>query len=504
MTLTRYRTKGSQLTKEEADANFDHLEAADAAAAAALAASTGSSLVGHIASGSGEPRTAEAKMRGLAASIEDFGGGTGKTAAQNAAAIAAFKTEFAGEAAELQFETSGEYQLGDQIDWPMDFSMRGLGIPGSDVANQVPQMTRLKRVADVKMLNMVGAHRTTGRIGRNAFRNIGFSETANVSTESLIYAKYADSLVFEHSGYFGNSTVATSIGHIIDIEECWDWRMLNFLFKHAGLASASKYAMNIYNGANDSSNDFNLQWVRFQESFGDNINFDSSGGGNNNDRFWLNQCKFEDARGTIVTPTHIKGLARRVFVNQSTFSGCATRHVDMDSNATIWRFTDSQFARGKAGVGMAEYLLLAGTKARVAGCIFDTPPAALTQYINATAADAEITGNHRSSTTPPLVNESGAQVTRKVHHNPDYITEYGASATILSGQSSLVISHVQSYTPNLWDITVHFTGAPNGVDSLRISSISSTQFTVSSYLSGTLTAVGGDTGIAWSVERKRG
>lgn len=53
MTVTLRNTKGSQLTHTELDANFTTLQAADTAAAAALAASTGASLVGITQSGTG-------------------------------------------------------------------------------------------------------------------------------------------------------------------------------------------------------------------------------------------------------------------------------------------------------------------------------------------------------------------------------------------------------------------------------------------------------------------
>lgn len=438
-------------------------------------------------------------------SIEQFGGGVNASAATNMSALDDIFTEFTGSAVIVQFGSAGEYQFGDQIDMPVDVSFQGVGYPGSDVANQSPQMTRIKRVADVKLINIVGGNRTTGRVGRNGFRNIGFSETLNVSSQSLIYAKYADSLVFEHSGYFGSSTAPTAIGHILDVEECWDWLLFNTLFKQGGLAATSKYVMNIYNGADDSTNDWKMIATRFQESYGTNINFDSSGGGNNNERFWLAQCKFEDARATILTPIHIQGLARRLMVNQTVFSGCTTRHIDMNASSIVWEFAQSQFARGKSGAGMTEYLKLPGTKATVRDCVFDSPPAALTQYINTTGGDAEIAGNRRTDTTPPLINSASVATSSKIHHNPDFLTEWGTTATLTNAGNTLTITHGMAYTPNLWDITVMFTGAPNnGIDALRVSTITSTQFSVTSYADGVATTPASDIGIAWKIQRVRG
>lgn len=97
MAITKRTVKGSALTHVELDANFTTLEEADTAAAAALAASGGSSNVGFLQSGTGAiARTAQDKGREYVTSADFATAGDGVT--DDTAEMQAFITASAGAA----------------------------------------------------------------------------------------------------------------------------------------------------------------------------------------------------------------------------------------------------------------------------------------------------------------------------------------------------------------------------------------------------------------------
>jgi hypothetical protein len=451
-------------------------------------------------SGSGaSSRDVQSKLRYIV-SIEDFGGSASASAATNDTALDAAITKLGSNGGDIIFESCGDYQFAAQHNLTRDINLIGQHTPGADAAD-APTGTRINRTADVILFNLVGTNRTTDRVGRNRFVGLQFVDDTNISDEAFFDCKYADSLVFENCTFW-QPDGQTTAGHFIDAEECWDWRFWNVIFKHYGTAAA-KHAINVYNGTADNSNGWIFVACRWQEGLGSAVNFDSSGvGGSNNHDFQFIGCKMEDTGNAA--KSHVTGTASDVKIVAGEYGGCGERQISMASGSTRWRITDATFANG--GATATEFIELLGTKARVAGCTFQGPGASVTRYINSTGADAEITGCNRANTTVALVNESGASATRKVHHNTDYLTEYGATATIADGSNNVVVTHSQSYTPNLWDITVHFTGAPNNsIDALRISTITSTQFTVTAYAAGVATAASGASiGIAWAVRRVRG
>lgn len=455
-------------------------------------------MTGYIQAGSGtSARTAQAKLRSIV-SIEDFGGSASALAATNDTALDAAITYLSTNGGDIIFESPGDYQFAAQHNLPRDINLIGQHTPGADATN-APAGTRINRAGSVILFNLVGTNRTTDRVGRNLFRGIQFVDDANISSSNFFNCKYADSLVFENCSFWQPDGQVTA-GHFIYAEECWDWRFWNVMFKHYG-TSGGKDAIYVYNGTTDNSNGWKFYATRWQEGQGRGIFFDSSGvGGSQNHDFDFIGCKWEDTGNASLT--HMSGVANNIHVIGGEMAGCGERQVSQAATATRWRFSDVTFANG--GNTATEMIELLGNRSRIAGCTFQNPGSSVAQYVNTTAADTEVTGCNRASTVIPLVNTSSVNATSKIHHNTDFVTEYGASATISSGNSSVTISHNQSYTPNAWDITVQFTGVPNGIDALRITSITSTQFTVLSYLDGVLTTVGGDTGIAWKCIRVRG
>jgi hypothetical protein len=404
--------------------------------------------------------------------FEDFGGGYDKSAAINDAAMAHCVEAIGQAAGVITFEKPAEYVFGRTIDLPSDVSLQGVGYPGTD-PTRPPALTRLKRVADAVLINISGKARSRGRTGRNCFRNIGFGELENVSGEPLIRARWADSVVFEHGVCWLNEG-ATRTGHVIDVEECWDWRFLNWTFKHGGSVKQDRHVLNIVNGNSDNTNDFVFLMTRFQESNGINVNFDSSGGGHNNSRFWFSAVKFEDARKAARTPVHVQGQATKVFFSQTIFAGCRSRHIDMAPRASDWRFTDCQFANG--GPETTDYMRLAGTRYRVSGCVLESPGPVMQQYISTSGRLGEVTGCSRGKTEIPLV--AAISDGCSVHHNLDFSTEQQGEITFRKNESTKTIQHGLAAMPSRSRVRAWFSSQPGRSANVWISDITSREFTI--------------------------
>lgn len=390
------------------------------------------------------------------------------------------------------------YSIATQLDWERDVLLEGTHVPGTDPTN-APTGTTLLRAADIIMFNLVGTNRITDRVGRNLFRSIQFKDDTNLSAKAWFNTKYADSLVFEHVTFW-QPDGQTTAGHCIYAEECWDWRFLNVVFKHYGTA-AGKAAIYCYNGDDDSTNGWQLFAVRFQEGAGYGMVFDSSGGGSNNNGFDFFGCKMEDTgNGSL---HHLSGVCTDLRYMGGYLAGCGEQQVSMPSDASRWTFAQVEVTGG--GATATEMMELIGNRHTVRDCTFSIPGASVAQYVNTTGAEGEITGNTRVDTSIPLVNSSGVATTTHVHHNRNFLTEYGGSTTIPDTSDHVTITHSLDYTPSPQDISVCFTGPPNnGITSLVVTNIGATTFDVYAYAAGTATTPSSAINIAWSAQRIRG
>ena len=125
MTLVLRGTKGSRLTTAEMDANLSGL--ADGSLLTGLAASTGSSLVGFVQSGTATSRTTENKLREIEVSITDYG------AVDSADIKAAFdlaKAAYPNGCTIVFPETTNHWLLSSQISTPdaTPYILKGRGV----------------------------------------------------------------------------------------------------------------------------------------------------------------------------------------------------------------------------------------------------------------------------------------------------------------------------------------------------------------------------------------
>lgn len=238
--------------------------------------------------------------------------------------------------------SSGDYVIDQAIVLPKGVNLRGTITPTSDPTN-VPDGTKFIRSANVNMIYSVGSNRVSDRVGANSISGIYFIDGSNIGSASWFYAKYSDSIILEDclfAGLFGNTTT----GHTIEAIECWDWRLDNNIFKYTGMSSLSKATIQISNGPDDSSNDWQIFNCRFQEAKGLSVYFNSSDGGSRNSRFWFDQCKWESYHSSLTGGPHISGEASDVFIDQAQFSWCAGNSISIDPSSTRWRIISSMFA----------------------------------------------------------------------------------------------------------------------------------------------------------------
>lgn len=460
-------------------------------------AALGDALVGFKQSNSGgalagaAARTVHDKLQEFV-SLEDFGGGASKTAAQN---VTAMNAAIDSGASEIRFGTGGLYLFNDQIDLPRDINFVGQHTPGADATN-APTGTRVKRTADVILFNTVGTNRSTDRIGRNRFTGIQFVDDTNISTKAFFNCKYADSLVFEHCTFW-QPDGQTSAGHVFDIEECWDWRFWNCIWKHYGNAAGTKHALNIKNGADDNCNGFRFYGCRWQEGLGSALNFAATSGGTNNHDFELHGCKMEDTGNASKSHIADAGTMSDLKIFGGEYAGCGERQISQASGSTRWRIMGASLSNG--GASATEMIELLGNRSSVVGCTFQGPGAAVTRYINTTAADCEITGNSRASTVVPLVNTAGVNATTKIHANPDFLTEYSNTAQITSGNTFIDVTHALGYTPAQHHIMVCPHSSLGAAATFWVSNVGATTFRINVNADPTATIT-----FVWWARRQRG
>lgn len=286
--------------------------------------------------------------------------------------------------------------FGTKVTVPAGVRFRGTGMPGVD-PNVIPQTSIFKRTANVTMFEMVGTNRVTDRLGFNKFEAIKFVDDLTSAAVPLIVAKYADSVVWRDV-MFTMGTENSGSGHIIDAEECWDWRFYNTVWKDGGVTATSKAHIRLFNGADDNCNGWHFHSCRFQEAQGPIILFDSGGAGSRNNRFWFVQCKFEFAGPSRAAAAFIQGEASHVYGMLCEFSNAgAGGFIDQPAAGTIWKFLGCSFE----DTDDAYHIKFAGNRSAAIGCHFKDAGTALA-FINDLGNGNTYADNSRGDTTPLL------------------------------------------------------------------------------------------------------
>jgi len=110
---------------------------------------------------------------------------------------------------------------------------------------------------------------------------------------------------------------------------------------------------------------------------------------------------------------------------------------------------------------------------------------------NFVIADCDIRGNAGN-----IFDGSSSSPGKYIHHNVGYKTSNSGSATLLSGNSSIVVSHGLDVQPQGYEIQLTATGSPGaaGISNFWVSAVTATTFTISSNASAT-----SNLGFGWSV-----
>jgi hypothetical protein len=110
---------------------------------------------------------------------------------------------------------------------------------------------------------------------------------------------------------------------------------------------------------------------------------------------------------------------------------------------------------------------------------------------NFVIADCDIRGNGGN-----VFDGSAASPGKYIHHNVGYKTSNSGNATMLSGNSSVVVSHGLDVQPQGYEILLTPTGSPPaaGISTFWISTVTATTFTISANASAT-----SNIGFGWAV-----
>jgi hypothetical protein len=174
-TIVTRAAKGSPLTFAEADANFTNLNT-DKAENASLSASTGSSLVGHIASGTGAvARTAQSVLRD-SVSIKDFGATGGNLTLDSAALIAAVNSLGSKGGVIRLPATTNPYLFNSYVLADLGTGTNAIELVGDGLATKIQVGS-----ACTNFITMQGAW--------SAIRNLQILDPNNYCTNGLIYIK---------------------------------------------------------------------------------------------------------------------------------------------------------------------------------------------------------------------------------------------------------------------------------------------------------------------------
>lgn len=340
----------------------------------------------------------------------------------------------------------------------------GTHTPGQDSPSTIIQSdgTTFNRTADVAVITMTGTNRTADRVGNNLIRGVLFLTDKDVSSEAVIDAVYADTVLIEKCTFKEDDT-STTVGHVIDVEECWDWHFTDCIWKHYGNSGGTKHVVRLYNGDDDQTNYFIFDNCKFYNGTGKTIYSDTTGGGDTfNGQIYFNNCKFEDASNSALV--FISGRINNLHVRDSFFSEGAggfisneMRHAVITGNEmgggtgtmisitaanSNWVISDNYFTASDAGPTEA-INVDGGQEIKIVNNHFVSPGANYSSFIHldGTAAGNELRGVVVSGNTvwetvyntTPLVRYTGyAHPTMIVKDNPGYQDE-----TVTTGSPTL-------------------------------------------------------------------
>ncbi len=339
------------------------------------------------------------------------------------------------------FLPAGIYLINTEMTINKNVNLVGEHTPGN-LTLTTSRGTVVKRGADVIMLNITGTHRTTDRRGRSTIRNIEFKDGTNISTKSWFFAKYCDNMKWIDCT-FDEPSAQTTYGHVIDVEECWDWEFNRCIWKQYGGQSPDKYAANLFNGADNTVNNWHWVGCKFYNGEGKGIVSDASGAGSTrNTQLHFTRCKFEDSSETAAA--YISGPITHLLVDQCIFISSNTIHLDgSDTASGSWIIQQSLFTN--IGDTPTEYINIGkAVGTRIVNNTFSGVGTATTAFIRGTAsAGGEgrglvITGNQSTEaslgTTPLFANTGTIHRTAIINNNGDPIDDNVTAETpTLSG-----------------------------------------------------------------------
>ena len=492
-----YSVSGSTVTFTEAPPTNASIEVVSYKTTAV--GTTDANSVTYTPAGTGAVQTTvQTKLR-ESVSVKDFGA-VGDGVTDDTAAIQAAIDYAESNNLTVNFD-GATYAIGSAISLKNGVSLIGTHMPSAD-PTVVGVGTTFLRIANIDMLSAVGTNRTTNRIGHNRIQGIQFKDGANIGTATWTNFKYADSVVWQDVTFFQPDS-NTTIGTCITAEESWDWRLNNVIWKHCGDSSGTKYPIRIYNGADDSSNDWTFHQCRWQESKGNNIFFDSTGAGNTNAFFWFSQCKFEDTGNASLT--NFKGEVNKLFVSQTQFAGCGESQIVMPSTSRDWHFNECLFANG--GGTPTQMVTVTGSQISIKQCHFQNPAASVLAFVDGAGSICTISDCTTDDDVPLVPDTGGIPTGWRIGDNAySYITSNSGTAQIGAGASNVTVTHNLDYTPRMEDITLTIFGLPdNGIVDVIPSSISATTFRIYGVNStGGTQATTAALNVAWNIRRSRG
>jgi len=295
---------------------------------------------------------------------------------------------------------SDTYTITTLITIPRGVSLIGTHTPSqlSPVDVLTAEGTIFNRTADIGVLSLVGAAATVTRYGSNTIKGIAFVDDLDISDADTIYSKWTNNVFVEKCTFFQEDASAT-VGHQIDLVQCWDWKIRKNVFKGYGNTGGTKFAINIANDATSYSNHIAVVENQFGNGNGSAVFSDATGAGSIRNSFIdIYGNKFEDNTVATVQP-FIKGEFSHVFIDRNFFVGNDEAHIVCGTVCEDVSITNNQFS--SLGDTATEYLDLSTVqRSRVIENHFNGVGAATTSYIKATGS---VTSNKAGGSTDGLV-----------------------------------------------------------------------------------------------------